>query len=461
MLLPSEAKPGRHWRTHQDAFESVWDNLIVPILRDDEEGILDATALFEWLQSQRPGEFHDSKLRTLQRRVRDWRALEGPAKDVIFPQEHVPGRRCQIDFTPANELNVTIGGVPFCHMFFECILCFSGRRHVDLARSETFEALFTGIQRAFQSFGGSPREAQTDRMSAATHQLKDEDKFELTEAYKKFLDHYKVDGRFIGARKPNENGCVERGHGVFKRAMRNALIIRGSTDFDSREDYLRFAREIEAKLNARRERLWKEEAGHLRPLPEPVPCYTEVEASVRRWSCIQVKGNTYSVPSQLIGHVVKVRIYPERLEIRFNGKTVEHLPRLVGTGHHAVNYRHIIHSLVRKPGAFANYRYREELFPDLVYRRAYDHFVKHRGTRADVEYLRVLYHAATTLEVEVTAALTLLLEAGTPFCSKDVDDLVDMTPRTPVKTVAPLAPQLHAYDNLLSEALNAQLALAS
>lgn len=129
---------------------------------------------------------------------------------------------------------------------------------------------------------------------------------------------------------------------------------------------------------------------------------------MRRWSCIQVKGNTYSVPSRLIGHTVKVRIYPERLEILFNGKIVEHLPRLVGKSQHAVNYRHIIHSLVRKPGAFANYRYREELFPDLVFRRAYDHFTTHRGTRADVEYLRVLHLAATTLEVEVTAALTLL-----------------------------------------------------
>lgn len=461
LLLPSEAKPPRTWRTHQDAFETVWDSLVVPILNDDDECILDATALFEWLKAQRPGKFPDSKLRTLQRRVRDWRALEGPEKEVIFPQEHVRGRRCQVDFTSANELNVTIGGEPFAHMFFECILCFSGRRHVDLARSETFEALFTGMQRAFQSFGGVPLEVQTDRLSAATHQLKDEDKFGLTESYQRFLDHYDVNGRFIEARKPNQNGCVERGHGVFKRALKNALKLRGSSDFDSRDDYMKLVREIEAKLNARRDRTWQEEAPHLRPLPAPVPCYTEIEAAVRRWSCIQVRGNTYSVPSRLIGHDVKVRIYPERLEVLYNGKLVEEMPRLVGNGRHAINYRHIIHSLVRKPGAFANYRYREELFPGLVFRKAYDQFVQHRGTRADVEYLRVLNLAATTMEVEVEAALALLLDLGTPFCSKDVEELVDLTPRPPAKTVAPLTPKLDSYDHLLSEELNEKLAIAS
>jgi len=461
LLLPSEAKPSRTWRTREDDFASVWEALIVPLLKDDEEGILDSTALFEWLQTQCPGEYPDAKLRTMQRRVRDWRALEGPGKEVVFPQQHVPGRRCQVDFTPANELGVTIGGEVFPHMFFECILCFSGRRHVDLARSETFEALFTGMQRAFQSFGGVPLEAQTDRMSAATHQLKDEDRFELTERYRQFLEHYDVNGRFIETGKPNQNGCVERGHGVFKRAMKNALKLRGSKDFDSLNDYIKLVREVEGKLNGKRDRLFQEETPHLRPLPAPVPCYTEIEASVRKWSCIQVKGNTYSVPSRLIGHDVKVRIYPDLLEVWYNGKAIEQLPRLVGNGRHAINYRHIIHSLVRKPGAFACYRYREELFPSLVFRKAYDHFVEHRGTRGDVEYLRVLYNAATTLEVEVAAALTLLLDLGKPFCSKDVEDLVDLTPRPPTKTVPPMTPKLNAYDNLLSEELNEQLALAS
>ena len=123
--MPSEKKK-RSWRTRPDAFSEVWDEEIVPLLRRDAREKLQATVLLEWLDERHPGRFNATHLRTLQRRLRDWRALSGPEREVYFEQKHPPGREAQMDFTHCDSFEVTIGGEPFPHMVFEFILSHSG-----------------------------------------------------------------------------------------------------------------------------------------------------------------------------------------------------------------------------------------------------------------------------------------------------------------------------------------------
>jgi len=184
-----------------------------------------------------------------------------------------------------------------------------------------------------------------------------------------------------------------------------------------------------------------------------VPSYSTYRVEVRRWSTIRVGHRTYSVPSRLIGHEVEARLHADVVEVFFAGRCVEVMPRLRGDRDHRIDYRHVIWSLVRKPGAFARYRYREELFPSETFRRAYDALCTWRGERADVEYVRVLHLAASTLEATVERALAALLVAGEPF------DYVAVRERAaPVRPAVPALPAARnpdfaVYDGLLTTGL--------
>jgi hypothetical protein len=179
-----------------------------------------------------------------------------------------------------------------------------------------------------------------------------------------------------------------------------------------------------------------------------VPNYTTFPCVVRRWSTIRVGGRTYSVPSRLLGHTVEARQHPRTVEVLYRGQVIETMPRLRGEADHRIDYRHIIGSLVRKPGAFARYRYREELFPSLTFRQAYDALGVTHGERADVEYVRLLHLAATTSERQVEATLLALLREGQPFDYAGVQALVSPAiPRVPAICIP--TPDLAQYDALL------------
>jgi transposase InsO family protein len=400
-----------------------------------------------------PGQFHPGQLRTLQRRMRDFRALHGPDKEVFFEQQHVPGREGAFDFTHATELGVTIAGQPFPHLLFEFVLCFSGWLFVMLARSETYEALAAGIQQALWTLGGVPEVLRSDNLSAATHQLRKTPGRALNARYRALLDHYGLHSSRIRPGQSHENGSVEQRHNRIKKALAQALLLRGSSDFPSLEDYKAFVQDIVARHNHACAQALDQERPLLRPLPtSPIADYTSVWVAVRKWSTLRVRGKTYSVPSRLIGHRVLVRLHPESLEVFYRDQRVCTMPRLVGSKDHLIDYRHIIWSLVRKPGAFARYRYREELFPTLVFRRAYDALVTHRGERADIEYVRILHLAASTLESSVERALSELLESGQAFDYARVKALVAPHP-TALPTVGIPAPDLTVYDRLLQGAI--------
>lgn len=448
--LPSEGKTARSWRTREDPFAAVWSEKVVPLLKADVKGVLEAkTILAELNKTRKEGEkFTDGQARTLQRRMRNWKAVEGPAKEVFFPQEHPPGKEASIDFTHCTELEVTIGGEPLAHLLFELVLSFSGWVWVQVAFTETFEALMSGIQGAFWALGGVTAESRTDNLSAATHELKETRGRGLTKRYKALLDHYNSRSTRIKPGKSNENGVVEQRHYRTKSAVAQALVLRGSHDFDSVAAYEVFVRDVvEQSHNVHLAAELAVERQHLKPLPSSqVPCFTTYTPMVRRWSTISVNNRMYSVPSRLIGHQVEARQHADVVEVFFNGTLVETMPRVRTENGARIDYRHVIWSLVKKPGAFAQYRYREELFPTLVFRQAYD-VMKARTERADVEYVRILHLAASTMEVTVETALLMLLESGEAIDYAAVKAIAQPeAPTVPHVTIG--APDLRQWDEL-------------
>jgi len=449
--LPSEKKKDRHWRTRPDPFAEIWAEEIEPLLQRDLDGVMRATTILERLEERYPGKFNRGQIRSLQRRLRDWRAIHGPDREIFFPQEHPPGREAQLDFTHGQELRVTIGGEPFPHLLFEFILSYSGWRYVDLARGETLEALVKGLQGSLWELGGVPEVVRSDNLSAATHELKNSRGRILSQRYKAVLDHYDIRATRTNVNAAHENGVVEQAHYRLKSAIQQELVIRGSRDFPTAAAYLAFVRESVARRNRRVESRLSVERRHLRPLPPaPVPEYTTYRPRVSKWSIIRVARKTYTVPARLKGLEVEVRLYADHLGVYYKGHLVEEMERLHGSDAANIDYRHIIHSLVRKPGAFARYRFREQLFPTRNFRLAYEALCRWRGERADVEYVRILYLAATTMESEVDRTLSFLLESGEIFDYPKVRDLAaPSTPQVP-QLISPGVPDLKVYDALIT-----------
>lgn len=415
--VPSQRKKERDWRTRADPFGEVWESHVVPLLMADTERRLQAKTVLKELRSRYPGEYSRSMTRTLQRRMRDWRALHGSNKEVVFPQEHPPGREAAFDFTHTVELGITICGQPFDHLLFTLKGSSGKFLYAELAFGETWEALCQGLQNAMWAAGGVWAVWRSDNLSAATKELKRTSGRALTKRYAELLDHYgDVKSTRIKPGNPNENGVAEKANHLLKSALEQALQLRGYRDFDSVDAYLAFVDDTVGEHNAEHAATIEAERGFLKPLPSSrVPVYTVSTPKVRTWSTIRIGKRWYSVPSRLIGHELEVRQYPDHLDVYYLGKLTLQLPRLRGGDLVRVDYRHIIWSLIRKPGAFARYKFREELFPTLSFRRAYDALVTWRGERADIEYVRILHLAASTMQGPVERALDELLQRGERF----------------------------------------------
>nr|WP_145384461.1 IS21 family transposase [Stieleria neptunia] len=445
--LPSQRKKPRDYRTRIDPFADVWNEVQI---RLEAEPRLQAKTLFQWLQDRYPGVYPDSTRRTFERRVRLWRSTEGPDKAVIFPQVHHPARVAASDFTVMNTLNVTIAGVSFEHMLFHCVLTYSNVESVSLCFSESFEALSEGIQNAFWEFGGVPERHRTDSLSAAINNHSS--KKELTARYGALMDHYGTKSERINVRCANENGDVESSNGHLKNRVDQALLLRGSRDFASREDYMHFVRSLIVRANDARLNRFEIERSHLRPLPDSKLDTDDNQQGiiVGSSSTINVKKNIYSVPSRLIGQKVDVRIGAEWIDVTHHGIHVQRMPRLTGVGGSAINYRHVIDSLVRKPGAFENYKYRQDMFPTSHFRIAYDMLCDAHSEKVAVrKYLEILQLAARESQDAVQNALRLQIQSGQ---SIDVDQVRLMVSEAieikPVTDIDVKAPNLKDYDEL-------------
>lgn len=448
--LPSENKPRRWWKTRVDIFNEVWPEIEKRLERQDG---IEAVTIFEDLCERYPGKYKAGHLRTLQRRIKGWRLKYGAPREVYFPQIHRVGVQSQSDFTHMKELGVKIGGQSFDHLYYHFTLTYSNWETGQVCFSESWESLAEGLQSALWELGGVPQEHRTDSLSAAVTKLKNRDEF--TARYQGLLTHYGLRASHTNVGKGNENGDVEQAHHRFKRAVKQALLMRGSQDFENRSEYERFLAGVIDKRNAKRSERIGEERELLRPLPaQRLADGTTQMVKVSRNSTITVKHNVYSVASQLIGHRVEVRVLAERIEVWESGSCLERMDRLRGSGNHLINYRHILHSLLKKPGAFANYRWQKDLFPRLIFRVAYDWLRHHAGSQADREYIQILALAGYQSEEQTASALRWLVESGQPISAQRVKEVMSRGEGSSlVETLAIPPIELAVYDQLLESVL--------
>jgi hypothetical protein len=446
--LPSEVRRmDRDYRTRLDPFAEVWPQLEEQLRLQPG---LEAKTLFADLQRRFPGRFADGQLRTLQRRLKQWRALEGPAKEVFFAQVHQPGRLCASDFTHCSELQVTINGAPFDHLLYHFVLTYSNWETGTVCFAESYESLSDGLQNALAELGGVPQLHRTDRLTAAIPPGT-VGSASFTQRYQALLSHYGLVGQAIQAAQAQENGDVEQSHRQFKRAVTQALLLRGSRDFSSRAAYEEFLRRLFGQRNAGRQTRLAEELPLLRALPaRRLETCKRLHLRVDTGSTLHVERNTYSVASRLIGERVEVRLYAERVEVWYAQRLVESLPRLRGRGKHRIEYRHVIDWLVRKPGAFADYRYRSDLFPSSRFRLAWDVLTQQQPQRAAKEYLQILHLAARQTEAGVEAALVRLLDGERPLSAAAVAAALEQSDKPLSLTAVVVGPvALASYDALL------------
>ncbi len=452
--LPGEQKQPRTYRTRADPFTEDWPVVEEMLVAAPE---LEAKALFEWLCERHPGKYAEGQLRTFQRQVSGWRGLHLD-QVAVLEQVHYPGDALQTDGVWLTGLGVTIQGEPFKHLLIHSVLPYSNWEWGRIAQSESLPALKLGVQSTLLKLGYVPTFHQTDNSSAATRLLKAEEQEETDErrgytaGYLELLDHYGMEPRTTHLCSPHENGDIESVNGGLKRALKQHLLLRGSYDFDSIEAYEAFLQQVMDRRNGSRQQRLAEEIAVMKPLPvASLAIYYEEKVPVSGGGLIRVLRNAYSVQTSLIGHQVTVRVHEWYLEVYYGGELVETLPRLVGSRKHHVNYHHLIDTLLRKPGGFRNYRYRDDLFPSLVFRRAWEQLDQwYTPRKADLAYLRILHLAARTLESDVAAVLESLLTAKEPWTERDVEQLLDLE-RPAVPQVARGEVTLNVYDRLLQE----------
>ncbi len=450
-VLPSQ-NPRRYWSSRVDPFADVWDAEVVPLLKNAPT--LMAVTLLRKLQDDHPGRFPDGMLRTLQRHVRKWRALQGPAREVFFPQEHAPGQQGLSDFTSVGELRVTVAGRPLAHILYHFVLAFSRWEHVEVVDGgESFEALSKGLQNALWQAGGVPEEHRSDSLSAAFKNLTQEEDF--TARYTALLEHYAMVGTRNNRGLGHENGSVESSHRHLKEAIEQALLLRGHRDFNDRAAYEAFVREAVMRRNRRNAAAFRIEREQLRDLPERrTTDFVEEEARVTRCSTFTVRGILYSAPSRLIGHRLKVRLYSDRLDCFLSSALVLTLARgarspLGGRGR-VIDYRHFVDALKRKPQAFKGLIFRDALFPRAAYRRMWEQLDARLTRRQACQTIVALLEMAAQDGVEGVLAErldALLATGGLP----DIKQLrEEFAPR---KTEVPLIqvemPTTKVYDALL------------
>ena len=371
---PAELQAPHTWRTRPDPLERVWAEALT-MLEDAPE--LEAKSLFEHFLARPDSGLEEGHLRTFQRRVRHWHATKGPEREVFFAQQRKPGELMQLDWTYAKELNVTIQGQALDHLFCQCVLPYSNWQWATRCLSESFLSLVSGLQAALGRLGKSPPNLGTDNTSAATHDLEDVPgrPRAYNSDYLELCTHYDLSPITINVGCPNEHGDVESLNRHLKRRLNQHLILRGSREFASLEAYDRFVEGVLTAANAKRQRGLGGGTGvHASPARQPAG---RVIGNTPRWvssqSLIRVRKHTYSVPSRLIGHTLRVELYEPELKVHLGaGVALLSAAAARGPGERWWTSATWWGPLLRKPGAFLQYRHREALYPSVTFRAAFD-----------------------------------------------------------------------------------------
>ena len=328
--------------------------------------------------------------------------------------------------------------------------------------SESFEALARGIQGCFQYIGGVTQRIRNDSLSAAVNNLSTDRHF--TANFQQLLDHFRVESHRINVRTPRENGDCESLHGHFKDYVDQRLRIRGSREFESKDEWIVFLRECVAAKNRDRQTAFHVEQEALSELPDKLfPIFTEHECTVSSNSVITVKQNRYSIPSCFIGSRVQVRIYADEIQLWHGSKHQFTMPRLIGKNQQYIDFRHVIDSLVRKPGAFMHYRYREHMFPSVEFRKAFDVLTTEIGEAGAIRvYLRLLQVAKQEGLASIDPFIARILVGFDGMTKKSLLAMLDaiqtIVPATVFEEFQVEVPDLKPYDDLLphKEVLNEQ-----
>ena len=441
--LPSNSKMSRNYNTRPDPFAKHWEQ-ITTILNNTPG--LQANQLLIYLMEQYPAHYSNKHLRSLQRRMHDWNAEHGKNKGVIFPQNILPGKQSQSDWTNMNSLKITINGVPFHHLLFHFILPYSRWETVMVCYSESFDSLTLGYEQAVWELGGTIPEHRTDNLSAATK--KSGNKRAFTVKWKEFLDYYKVKPSRNNPGVSHENGSIEKSHDTFKNAVKQYLLIRGSRDFSDLKEYEEFIISIKDKRNAFRKELLAIEEPLLQELPDQkwlAP--TILDVRVNTASVVTILKIPYSVPSRLISYNLRAYVYQKEIELYYGNKCLQKMPRIFSQESMAgIDYRHIIDSLVRKPGAFFNYRYHKCLFPQTIFRKTYDKLTKlHTNTGYKI-YLKILQLAKMYGEQQIAGALKLAIEQKKTITIELLKHIIEVPQKIPLVKIQQTA--LSKYDQL-------------
>jgi hypothetical protein len=443
--LPSSLKKEREWRTRTSDIEEVWSEAEALLRRAPK---LNAPMILSHLKEKHPEKIMQAHLRSLQRRMQQWRSLEGPDQEVIFPQDIKPGRQSQSDYTHMDSLGITIQGMSFPHLLYHFMMPYSRWEDVRICFTESFETLTEGYEQAVWKLGKVAPEHRTDNQSAVATVMKGKSHF--TQRWKEFMAHYDVTPSCNNPGKGHENGSVEKSHDLLKKAVEQHLFLRGSKDFESQEAYGAFVQEIVDKRNKERQEEVLKERDLLKDLPPReylAPEMTMVRVSSS--SMVTIRKCTYSVPSRLIHYSLKACIYSSKIDLYYGRQLVQTMKRGAREESHVVDYKHIIHALIKKPGAFEQYKYRESLFPRLIFRKAYDYYKRTYPRRGHKVYLNLLQLAALHGESTVARVLENNLEQGVFLEGEALKEKILFQAPKKVPTINILAPQLKDYNLLL------------
>ena len=445
----------RDWRTKPDPLAAVWESELEPMLR--REPRLKPTTLFEYLQEHYPGQY-SRVLRTVQRRVSAWKAIHGPAPEVMFELRHEPGVIGFSDFTELKGVNVTINGKPFEHLIYHYRLSYSGWQYAQVVQGgESFIALSEGLQNALAASGGAPKQHRTDSLSAAYRNLRGQYRKQLTDYYEELCDHYRLEPTRNNKGIAHENGAIESSHGHLKNRLKQAIYLRGHANFESVSAYQQFIAAAVAKLNERHQQKFVEEQQYLQPLPKYRSCdYELLTARVSRYSTIDVRCILYTVPSRLIGRQLDLRLYHDRIVGYIGNQQVVELPRIRVNSKskrraRCINYRHVIEGLRRKPRAFLYCKWRDDLLPNDHYRRLWQQIkARFELDSAAVLIVEALYIAATQDKaLAVAGYLDEKLSAG-QLTLVGLRQHFQLLTGIQMPTVSVKQHDLSSYDQLLS-----------
>ena len=429
-------------RTRPDPLAGVWEAELKPLLEKNPK--LMAITLLEHLQATHPGAYEDKVLRTLQRRVKQWRAVHGPEKEVMFRQAAVPGRQGLSDFTQLKGVDITIKGEVFDHRLYHFRLAFSHWSYLKVIQGgESYSALAEGLQCALLRLGGSPQEHHTDSLSAAYKNLSADAQADMTQRYGALCEHYGMKATRNNPGRGHENGSVESAHGHLKRRIKQTLILRGHHDFDSVHSYQAFLDEVTRVHNRRNATSLSVERPHLQALPRLRGVdYTQEVAVVSSSSTIDVKRVTYTVPSRLIAETLQVRVYDDRL-IGYVGhdKAVELkrvYPRRGVQRARQVDYRHVIGSLVKKPQAFRYSRLRDDLLPNVTYEAIWRHVDETMEAKAACKFIVRLLHLAASQDCEAALGQYVMeqITQGRRLSLSAIESRFRVVPKQPVLELA-------------------------